>query len=310
MIRAVVAVAVAALLAPACVRTEAGETGGDVPDRFDGVLVGAFNFSESAVLAEVYAQVLEGAGVHAEVLPEVASREIMEPALEQGEVDLVPEYLGTALTFLGEHEAAAGGDRAGTLALLERDFAERNVVVLQPAPGQNRNEVVVTERFAEEHDLETIGDLARVDQDAVFGGPPECPARPLCLVGLEDVYGLRFREFAPFDSGGPATVAALTGGEVDVALVFTTNPQIARNDLVVLEDNRHLQPPENIVPVLRSDVAEALGQVTLSALDGVTRRLSTDALRELNGMVEIDGMDPAGAAREWLDDQGLTREDA
>lgn len=310
MSRAVIAVAAsAAMLLPACVRTGLAETGGDVPARFGGVLVGAFNFSESVVLAEIYAQVLEDAGVEADVLEEVASREIMEPALEQGEVDLVPEYLGTALTFLGEHEAPRGSDAAGALALLEQDFAGRGVVVLDAASAQNRNEIVVTEVFADEHDLETIGDLARVDQDAVFGGPPECPARPLCLAGLEDVYGLGFRDFATLDSGGPATVAALTGGEVDVALLFTTNPQIALRDLVILEDDRHLQPPENVVPVIRAEVAEDLGAATLDALDAATSRLSDETLRELNGMVEIDGMDPADAAREWLDEQGLVRED-
>jgi osmoprotectant transport system substrate-binding protein len=278
-----------------------------VPDRSDDVLVGAFNFSESGVLAEVYAQVIEDAGADADVLGEVASREIMEPALEQGEIDFVPEYLGTALTFLGDHEVPADVALEDAHALLVEDFGARGVRVLAPAPGQNRNEIVVTAAYAAEHSLEAISDLARVDQDAIFGGPAECPARPLCMVGLEQLYDLSFSAFTPLDSGGPATVAALAGGEVDVALLFTTNPQIARRDLVVLEDDRNLQPPENVVPVLRARTAEALGASVLDAVDRVTARLSDDGLRTLNGLVEVDGLTPAEAATSWLESQGLLR---
>lgn len=288
------------LLPAACIRTGPPAAGG-VPARPEGVVVGAFNFSESAVLAEVYAHVLDARGVDAHVLREVASREIMEPALEQGEVDLVLEYLGTALTFLGEHEVSADAEADDAHELLERDFAERGVTVLAAAPGQNRNEIVVTQAFAGEHALETIADLARIDQDAVFGGPPECPSRPLCLPGLEDVYGLSFGEFLPLDSGGPATVAALTGGEVDVALLFTTSPQIPLKDLVILDDDRDLQPPENLVPVLRTETVNALPPGALDAVDAVTRLLTDEALRELNGLVEVAGMNPSAAAAEWLE---------
>ncbi|HEV2754574.1 MAG TPA: ABC transporter substrate-binding protein [Actinomycetota bacterium] len=302
--RPLAALAFTAFLLPvACVRT-GPPSAGSVPERSAGVVVGAFNFSESAVLAEVYAHVLDEHGVDAEVLREVASREIMEPALEQGEVDLVPEYLGTALTFLGDHEVDAEVAPEEAHALLGQDFAGRGVTVLDAAPGQNRNEIVVTESFAAEHELDTIADLARVDQDATFGGPVECPARPLCLAGLEEVYGLRFREFLPLDSGGPATVAALAAGEVDVALLFTTNPQIPRRDLVILEDDRHLQPPENLVPVMRTETADALAPAVLDAVDAVTALLSDEELRELNGLVEIKGLTPREAAASWLESQG------
>lgn len=284
----------------ACMRTGRAEDG-HVPARSDKVVIGAFNFSESSALAEVYALVLNDLGVDAEVLGEVASREIMEPALEQGEVDFVPEYLGTALTFLGEHAVPPDAGVEDALGLLEEDFAGRGVHVLAAAPGQNRNEVVVTKALAEAHSLETIGDLAAIDQGAVFGGPPECPSRPLCLVGLEDAYELRFGEFRALDSGGPATVAALDGGEIDVALLFTTNPQINLREFVVLDDDRHLQPPENIVPVLRAETADALGPEVLAALDSVTSSLTDDELRELNGLVEVDGLSPAAAASEWLE---------
>jgi osmoprotectant transport system substrate-binding protein len=261
-------------------------------------------------LAEVYAAALRDAGTDAEVLGEVASREIMEPALEQSQVDLVPEYLGTVLTFLGGERLDADTTVAQARRALASAFAERGIRVMEAAPGQNRNEIVVTEAFAAEHSLENISDLEDVDQDVAFGGPAECLSRPLCMVGLEGLYGLKFRDFTVLDSGGPATVAALTGGEVDVALLFTTNPQISERGLVVLEDDRHLQPPENVVPVVRADTVAALGLEALSAVDRVTARLSNEALRDLNGLVEIEGMTPAAAAGSWLDSQDLLGGDA
>lgn len=281
-----------------------------MPARTESVVVGAFNFSESRILAELYAQALRRSGAPAEVLDEVASREIMQPALDQGQVDFVPEYLGTALTFLEGDESASRLSVAAAHAALGDAFAERDVRVMRPAPGQNRNEIVVTGAFAAEHSLETVSDLARVDDDAAFGGPAECLSRPLCMVGLRDVYGLSFAEFRTLDSGGPATVAALDGGEVQVALLFTTNPQIEIRRFVVLEDDRGLQPPENVVPVLRRDAAARLGPEALAAVDAVTRRLSDAALRRLNGLVEVDGMSPAAAARAWLDETRVVEEDS
>jgi osmoprotectant transport system substrate-binding protein len=276
-----------------------------VDERSEAVVVGAFNFSESRILAEIYAEALRDAGADAEVLDEVASREIMEPALEQSQVDVVPEYLGTALTFLVGDAPAAGTTVAEAHGALDAAFEERGIQVMEPSPGENRNEIVVTQAFATEHSLEDISDLARVDQEAAFGGPAECLSRPLCMVGLESRYELTFREFKTLDSGGPATLAALTGGEVDVALLFTTNPHITTKGLVVLEDDRHLQPPENVVPVVRADTAKAVGPLALDALDRVSGRLSNEALRRLNGLVEIDGMTPAAAARSWLESEDL-----
>jgi osmoprotectant transport system substrate-binding protein len=116
----------------------------------------------------------------------------------------------------------------------------------------------------------------------VFGGPPECPSRPLCLDGLENTYGLRFKEFRPLDAGGPLTVAALEGGEIDVGVLFTTSPAISVRRLVVLEDNRNLQPSENIVPVVRKEVAEAHGIEFTELVNSITKQLSTDPLRSLN----------------------------
>jgi osmoprotectant transport system substrate-binding protein len=290
------------LVGPAC---GGSQNPGSSP-RSNKIIIGAFNFSESRALAHVYATALKQSGFEVDVLGEVASREIMEPALEQGQIDIVPEYLGTALTFIDPARSAHVRSAVEAHDFLSAAFERRGISVMSHAPGQNRNEIVVTQELAEEYSLDSISDLRDVASELSFGGPPECPARPLCLGGLERTYGLSFKDFIPLDPGGPETVAALTGGEIDVALLFTTNPRISREGLVVLEDDKRLQPPENVVPVIRSVVAQRHGASLQRAIDSVTERLTDDSLRRLNESVELDGLSPEAAAVAWLAEEGLT----
>lgn len=299
------AVTMVALLLTACGSPGSPTDRAAIPRRTDAIVIGAFNFAESHALAHVYAEALERAGFDVEVLQEVASREIMEPALEQGEIDLVPEYLGTALTFLDPDVAGEARSVAEAHRSLGAAFGPQGVRVLDPAPGQNRNEIVVTSAFADQHSLQSISDLSRIDSQLVFGGPPECPSRPLCIGGLEDSYGLSF-EFRPLDSGGPLTVAALVGNEIDVGLLFTTNPSISTHRLVVLEDDRDLQPPENIVPVLRAEVASRFGPRLANVINEVSAKVTDGSLRRLNEWVEFDELGPVAAARRWLVTEGMS----
>jgi osmoprotectant transport system substrate-binding protein len=260
--------------------------------------VGAFDFPESQVLAHIYRTALSENGYPADLLDNVASREIMEPALEQGKVDLVPEYLGTALAFIDPDSDEPTATSEATHKSLSDAFGARGVSVLAPAPGENKNEIVVTQKTADELDLRNISDLRAVAPNLVFGGPPECPSRPHCLVGLEGTYGLEFGRFQPLDAGGPLTVSALRSDEIDVALLFTTTPAIDEFGFVVLRDDRNLQPAENVVPVVREGVMSEEGAAFQQLLDRVTERLTTAALRDLNERV---GASPAAeVARQWL----------
>lgn len=278
----------------------------EVPPRSDAIVIGAFNFSESRVLAEVYRQALESRGFPSDVLSDVGPREVIEPALEQDQIDIAIEYLGAALAFLDPEALEGVTDPRVAYSLLEDAFGAKGVRTLTPAPGENRNEFVVTTATAEEFDLEKLSDLQKVDSDFVFGGPPECTARPLCLEGLNKTYQLEFASFIPLDSGGPQTVAALETGEVDVALLFTTNPAITEDRLIALKDDRRLQPPENILPVVRDDVADSHGDALVETIDAVTERLTTEDLRELNAEIEISQKAPEDVAEQWLKEQGLT----
>jgi osmoprotectant transport system substrate-binding protein len=152
-----------------------------------------------------------------------------------------------------------------------------------------------------------VSDLAPLAPDLVFGGPPECPERPLCLQGLRSVYGLSFKQFRALDAGGPATVAALEGGEVDVGLLFTTDGHLATGDFVLLADDRGLQPAENVVPVVRTVVARSRGPALVETLNRVSAQLYDEDLIALNRRVEIDHVRPDRAASDWLRQHGLVR---
>lgn len=266
------------------------------------IVIGAFDFTEGAILASLYSQVLTSEGFDVSV-ETVATREIMEPALEQGHIDLVPEYQGTLLHFL--RPLTDVGTFPDQREALDAALETRGLVALESSPGQNQNVIVVTTQTASDLELSKISDLRRVAGDLTFGGPPECPARPLCLLGLEDEYGLRFARFVPLDAGGPLTWAALVGGEIDVGLLFGTDPAIDRDGLAVLEDDQDLQPEENIVPVLRRAVLTENGDDLSGPLDELSAHLTTETLRQLNSQVLDVGLSPEEAARNWLDEKGF-----
>jgi osmoprotectant transport system substrate-binding protein len=139
----------------------------------------------------------------------------------------------------------------------------------------------------------------------ILGGPPECPERDYCEAGLESVYGLTFKEFKPLDTGGPLTVAALQGGQIDVGLLFTSDASIVANGFVLLEDDKQLQKSDNIAPVIRKAILDGSPEVA-GLLNGVTAKLTQDALTGLNKQVAVDKVDPADAAKQWLADNGFT----
>ena len=271
------------------------------------ITIGSFDFPESVLLADLYAGELNARGYTVRVLPDLGSRELVDPALMTGLVQLVPEYTGSALEFVSLGRVHATASVAVTARALAISMAERGIIIGRPAAAQDGNAIVVTAATAARYRLRTISDLASVAPRLVFGGPPECPERPYCLLGLQQTYGLRFRAFAGLDAGGPLTRQALESGDISVALLFTTDPAIRARHLVVLADNRNLQPAENVVPVFRRAIADRYGAGLLAALNTVSARLSTPVLAALDTQVELDGRDPRTTAERWLQEQGLTR---
>ena len=270
------------------------------------ITVGSFDFPESVLLAYLYAGALSERGYPVRVLADLGSRELVEPALMAGLIQLVPEYTGSALEFVSLGRAHATASVAATAQNLARWMAARGVITAQPAAAQDANAIVVTSAAAARYRLRTVSDLAGVASKLVFGGPPECPERPDCLPGLRRVYALRFRAFVALDAGGPLTRQALEAGDIGVALLFTTDPAIEARHLVILADNRSLQSAENVIPVLQRATAARYGTRLLAAIDAVSARLSTPVLMALDARVELEGRDPRAVADRWLHDQGLT----
>ena len=200
------------------------ESTGDGSD----ITVGAANFSENITLAEIYADVLEDAGYTTEVR-EIGNRETYLPALESGEIDVVPEYAATFTEFLdGDVEnAVASGDITETVAALEPLAQELGLAVGAPADAQDQNAFAVTQGFVDQYGVTTLSELADSCGGVVLGGPPECPERPFCQPGLEDTYGIEVAEFRSLDAGGPLTKTAITTGEVAVGLVFSSDGALA-----------------------------------------------------------------------------------
>jgi osmoprotectant transport system substrate-binding protein len=269
------------------------------------IVVGSFNFPESVTLAYLYADALAVRGYPVRVLPGLGPRELVDPALMTGLIQLVPEYTGSALEFVSLGRVQASASVAATAAALATAVTGRGLVLGRPAAAQDGNAIVVSAATAARYRLGTISSLAVVANRLAFGGPPECPERAYCLPGLRLTYGLRFRQFVALDADGPLTRQALAAGDVSVALLFTTDPAIAAQHLVVLTDNRGLQPAENIVPVLRRATADRYGPGLLAALDAVSARLSTAALAGLDAQVELGNLDPQAVASRWLRAEGL-----
>jgi osmoprotectant transport system substrate-binding protein len=270
----------------------------------DAITVGSFDFAESEVLAEIYGQALEKGGFHVRRAFHLGPREFVAPALTRGLLELVPEYAGTALQFASLGRESSTADVRATRDDLVQTLAKDHVTALEPSPAQDANTFVVTRATAARYGLRTLSDVARVAPELIFGGPPECPSRPQCLAGLERVYKLKFKEFVRLDAGGPVTRQALKDGYVDVALLFTTDPSIDRGGLVELIDDRGLQPAENVIPLVRTEIVDRFGPEMVKLIDAVSARLTTAVLSDLNAEV-ASGKTEAAVAAGWLKVENL-----
>ncbi|HEY8301115.1 MAG TPA: ABC transporter substrate-binding protein [Jatrophihabitans sp.] len=302
-LRAIGAVGTAVLALGSCTATPQPRPG-PPPRRPVAVVVASFNFPESSLLAELYAQSIEHAGIPVRRELDLGPRELVLPALDQGMVDLVPEYLGTVVRAVRPSTPISGVRQGVLLARLRATIARRGLVALHPSRAQDRNAVAVTAATARRLRLRTLSDLAAVSRRLVLGGPSECPRRPLCLPGLRRVYGIRFRRFAAYDDLAQRS-AALDQGVIDAEVTFTTDPRLADGSLVALRDNRHLQPDEAVVPILSRAVLARFGARLRRAVDVVSARLTSPALAFLDWRVMVEGRRVGSEARGWLQRHGV-----
>jgi osmoprotectant transport system substrate-binding protein len=280
---------------------------GAAPGARPAVRIGSTNFSEQVILGEIYSQILEANGYNVERRFNLGSREIVAPALESGQIDMYAEYLATYLTFLTKDPTKGTSDPVATHRALQDALRPKNLVVLEYAPAANVNGWVVTKETSDRENLKKVSDLARLNGQFTVGGPPECPDRPFCLQGLETTYGVRAKEFRALDVGGPMTVAALEGKQIDVGVLFSTDAAIQVRNFVFLEDDKRLQLADNVAPVVRREFLDRALADFVPLINSVSTRMTTLELIGLNRQVDVDRRDPKDVARDWLRSQGLVR---
>lgn len=263
------------------------------------IVVGSANFPENALIAEIYAGALNDSGVKAGTKLNIGQREVYIKAIKDGSIDLVPEYTGNLLQYLDKNATSTDPD---TVLRRLKKHMPSNLEVLKPSKASDQDSVTVTKATAKKYDLTTISDLKPVASKLVLGGPPEWSKRKTGVPGLKKVYGLNFKEFKPLDTAGPETVTALKNGQVQAANLFTTDPQVAKNGFVVLQDDKHLFLPGNVVPLINKKKASDKVKDVLNKVD---RKLTTGELTALTKKVQLDKLDSKKVASDWLDENGF-----
>ena len=275
--------------------TGSGGTGGGGGDT---IVIGSQAYYSNEIIAEAYAQALEAAGESVDRQYQIGQREVYLPEIEAGEIDLFPEYSGPLLQDWESDTPARQGEEV--YSALQEAMPD-GLRALAQAPATDQDSYVVTREFAEQHDLTTIADLAEVDEDLTLGANSEAENRPNGPQGIKEAYGIDVG-FSPIeDSGGPLTVKALEDGDIQLAIVYTADPSITENDLVVLEDPEGLFLTSQVVPIAGENVSEDAAAV----VDEVSAALTTEVLRDLNARSVTDELPSSTIAGDWLTEEGL-----
>ena len=286
-----------------------GDDEGTATASSETITVGGASFTESLLMMEMYKALLEDAGHTVELQP-VENRELYAPELEKGSIDVVPEYLATFTEYLNlakngpDAEPVASGDVDATIEALRPLAEEKGLEVLEPADAANQNAFFVTEAYATANGLETLTDLGESGLPVVLAGTAECPERPKCEIGLEEVYGLDITEDLPLGFGTVQNKQAVVEGDAQLGLSGTTDGTLGALGLVVLEDDKMLQNADNLVPVVHAEGPAGTDEVA-EVLDALSAELTTEDLAELIRRVDEDREEAADVARSYLEEQGL-----
>ncbi len=286
------ALAVVAVLAAACGNPSSGGT------TSKGTLtIAGFDFPESSILGQIYGQELAHNGYTVNYKPRLGRREVVAPALKSGQIDMYPGYAATDLEYWNNAAGEASGDVTATVQKLNSHLQPQQLEALTPSAAVDQNAFAVTKATATKYNLSKLSDLTAIGDKLVLGAGPECPTRPFCQPGLEKTYGIHFKAFKALDTDGSLTRAAFANGTIDVGLVFSSDSDLTKLGLVVLQDDKHLENADNVVPIIRSKVATA---DVKALLDKVSAALTTAELISLNGQVELQHQDADAVATAYL----------
>jgi osmoprotectant transport system substrate-binding protein len=268
------------------------------------IVVGSKNFTEQKILGEIFAQGLAAAGYDISTELNLGDEKTALKAIKNGTIDAYPEYTGTALgSFFGVASEDIPTDPQAAYEEARKGFAKEGLTALPPTPFTSSNEVALTADKAEELGVEKISDLQGKSEDLTLYGSPECRQRQDCLLGLQQTYDLQFKKFVPVDIALRHEV--LEKGQADLSIVFTTDPQNERDDLVLLEDDKGMFPPYNSTLVVRDQTVEAAGPDMPKVVAQVEKGLTGAVMSELNARVDLDKKTPKEVATEYLQESGL-----
>jgi glycine betaine/choline ABC-type transport system substrate-binding protein len=270
------------------------------------VTIGSKNFTEEFILGNIYAQALRAAGYKVKTQLNLGSEQIALKALKGGQIDAYPEYTGTALTsFFNAKTTDIPTDPQQAYQQAKADFAKEGLTALAPTPFTDSNALAVTQATASKLGIKTISDLKDKAGQMTLSGSPECRQRQDCLLGLEKVYGLKFKKFTVVDPSLRHEV--LQKGQADASFVFTTDGQIKADKEVVLEDDKNIFPPYNVTLVVRDQTLQKAGPDFAKTVELVQKGMTTPVMQELNSRVDLDKEKPAKVAHQYLTESGYLK---
>ncbi|MFI0742602.1 ABC transporter substrate-binding protein [Streptomyces sp. NPDC021100] len=285
-----------------------GGDGGSSASGRGSLVIGSASFTESKVLAEIYAALLKDAG-YSTSIKTVDARELYEPALEKGQIDVVPEYAATLAEFLNKKQngkdapQVASADSDTTLKALRKLAEPRGLKVLDAGRAVDQNAFAVSAEFAGKHQLKTLSDLGASKESVKLAAGDECTERPFCKPGLEKTYGIRVAGIDPLEVGSTQAKQAVRNGKDQMVLTTTTDATLEQFGLVVLKDDKKLQNSDNVLPVVNA--RKAGSPQVVEALGKLNKVLTTEDLTELNKKVDAERLKPADVAAQYLKDKGL-----
>ena len=269
------------------------------------VRIGSDNFYESKLVAEIYAQVLEKAGYTVERKFGLGSRQERIPVMDAGQIDLVPEYVGSGLGFYDATKITSDGQ--ANADALQAALTSKGITVLAIAPGSDTNAFAVRPDTSTELGITKMSDLAAHQDDLKWGLPADCDTNPLCAGALEE-YGITYppKQRTPLGACDVPMATALQGGAIDVAEFCSTQPAIAQFGFVVLEDDKGTQPAENLAPLVRDDyLAKVDADAFKALLDAASAKITTEALTTMGVEVAVDQKDVEEVAAAFITANGL-----
>jgi osmoprotectant transport system substrate-binding protein len=263
------------------------------------IVVGSADFTESKILAEIYSQALKAKGIESSTKLGIGSREIYIKALQDSSITAVPEYTGNLLLNFNQNATATTAEE------VEKSLPPvlpPGLKLLKSSPAVDQDVYVVTKDFSAKNGITSLDDLKKIASTSTLGGPPELEKRAYGPPGLEKIYGAKFKSFVPY-AKYPPKISDLDANKIQVATFFTTDAVISEKGYVELKDPQSMILPQNVIPLVRSDVAD--NATAVAALNAVQAGLTTDDLVQLDKKVDEEHQDPAQVAGEWLKTKGL-----